>query len=362
MNRRSSAAACFLVVILLTAGVASVAVNAATYELGSPSAVDTPDRTVTVGGSTFDVSESARVSQGDRLVLNTAGPSGVSYFVELRDSDRDFVSDAEASGTDTVRFSTGSLSPGTYFAALYANGSYQALLPVVVKGYAVDVTAPDTAEAGRSFSVSTTLTEETESESPDAVQVAVAEDVSEDIVVQKSLSSSGSMEYSGSVTVPETGSYNLYIFVRGQDEIDGQRIFLGLSDPQSLEVEEPSERTTTPTATPGGGGGGGGGVGGAGGADTTNTSTQTPTETPTDTSTATTTETPTKTVTATSTPTATPTDTDTPDSTTDGSTDMSTAQSTTSDTASTDTSAPVGALPWLFALLVVGGLAARLRR
>lgn len=358
MNSRSSIAACVLVGALLTAGMASVSVSAATYELGSPTAVDTPDRTVSVGGDSFVVSESARVSQGERIVLDTTGPSGISYDVELRDSDRSFVADTEATGTDRVSFATGSLEPGTYFAALYANGSYEALLPVVVKGYSVEMTAPDTAEAGTSFSVSTTLTEETSTAAPSAVEVAVAEAGSEDIVVQKSLSADGSMTYTGSVSVSDTGEYNVYIFVRGQDELNGQRVFLGLSDPQSLEVVEAAEETATPTDGGSGGAAGGGGGGGAGGAAVdSSTATATATPTPTPTATATPTTTPTPTATATPTPTEVVTETSAPTST-----DTATAMATATDSNTTSTSAPVGALPLLFALLVCGGLAARFRR
>ncbi|WP_161569994.1 hypothetical protein [Salinigranum halophilum] len=354
MFSRSRVAVCLVIVSVLAAGVVPLTVGAATYELSSPSAVDTPDRTVSVGGAEFEVSESARVSQGQTLELDTTGPSGVSYAVELRNSDREFVDDAEATGNDRVTFSTSSLTPGTYFAVVFADGNVQALLPVVVKKYDVSSTIPSTAEAGTSFDVSAQLTQETSGPSVDAVEVAVAETSSEDIVVLEELSADGSNEYSGTISVPDEGEYNTYIFVRGADELDGERVFLGLSDSTSLEVD-PSDETN----------GGSGGVGGAGGADSSDESTETPTVTPT--ATPTPTETPTATPTPTETPTETPTSTETPTPTSDdssGDSAASTAEATAEPTEepTTETSAPLGAVPLLLALLLVAGLIRRLRR
>lgn len=346
--------------VVVAFGAAPVTVDAATYDLTASSAVDTPDRTVTIGEGTFEITESARVSQGESLVVDSAAPSGESYTVELRDSDRNYLGDAEATGDDSVTFATDSLAPGTYFVLLYADGDYQELLPVVVKGYDVDMDVADSAEAGETLSVSTTLTEETAAPSPAAVEVVIAETGSEDIVVQEELSASGSnsMTYSGEVSAPSADDYRVYIFVRGSDTVDGERIFLGLSDPQSLTVTA----ATTESDTVGGSGGSGGSGGGSSNvADTTETPTATPTATPTTTPTAT----PTETSTATPEPvTDTEAESPTPDATATSASATEPATPSTATTApnTTSTEFPVGALPLLFALLVVGGLVARLRR
>jgi hypothetical protein len=357
------------IVALLVAGALPATVGAATYEITSPNAVDTPDRTVSVGGSSFEVSEAARISQGETLVLDVEAPSSATYDVELRDSDRQFVDDAEGSGDDTIRFSTGSLGPGTYVATVFDDGSVQALLPVVVKGYSVDEEIPDTAEAGQTFEVSATLTEETSAPDPSAVQIALAEADSEEIVLQESLSADGSLTYSGSVSVDSAGEYNAYVFVRGSDEISGERVFLGLSDPTTMSVTE-AEETPTPTATPteapaDGGSGGGGGGGGGGGVAPADTETPTPTPTATPTPTPTPTATPTPTPTPTATPTPTPTDAasgGSDDTATPTGTPGSAATQEATEQTTTSTRLPVGALPVLFTLLLAGGLAARSRR
>jgi hypothetical protein len=324
---------------------------------------------VSVLGSEFEVTESARVSKGETIRLDTTGPSGTSYSVELRDSDRTYRDDAEATGNDRVSFSTSSLTPGTYFAVIFADGNVQTLYPIVVKKYAVSSsTIPSSVDAGESFDVSAELTQETSGPSIHSVEVAVTETGSEDIVVQEELSADGSNEYSGTISVPDDGEYNAYIFVRGEDELDGEKVFLGLSDPQSLEVAEAAtpEDTEEPDDS-----GGSGGSGGAGGSDptATPTPTETPTPTPTETPTPTPTETPTETP---SEPTETPDEpTDEPDSASggeSGASDDSTAVPTEEPTAestdepTTETSAPLTAVPLLLALLLVAGLAMRLRR
>lgn len=328
--------------VLLVLGVLPPTVGAAAYGISSPSAVDTPDRTVSVGGEPLEVTEVARVSQGDRVVLVTDAPSSATYDVELRDSDRRLLADREGSGDDTIQFSTGSRSPGTYFAALYDDGSYRAVLPVVVKGYTVDENVPDEAAAGSEIEVSASLTEEANAPSPDTVEVVVAEEGSEAIVARQPLSRDGSTTYSGTVSVDDTGDYNVYVFVRGDEEIDGEKILLGLSDPVSLEVTEAemTEAEETPTATP---------VGtsddGADGVEPAETATGTVTSM------------------STSTPTRDPTTT--PDgSTAAGIAASSTAPGTetTEATPITGTDLPVGALPMVMALLVIGGVVRRWRR
>jgi hypothetical protein len=370
MSSRPTVAVCLAIVAVLAAGVTPLTVGAATYELSSPNAVDTPDRTVTVSGTEFEVSETARVSKGDPIRLDTTGPSGTSYSVELRDSDRAYRDDAEATGNDRVTFSTSSLAPGTYFAVVFAEGSVQTLYPIVVKKYDVSsVDVPSTADAGASFDVSAEVTQETSGPSLDAVEVVVT-DGSEDVVAQEELSADGSDEYAGTVSVPDEGDYDVYVFARGEDELDGERVLLGLSDPTTLEVEAAN---TEEPADGGTGGGGDDGDDGSSGddsdsdSDTTETPTPTPTEMPTDTPTDTPTETPTEmpTDTPTETPTEMPTDTSDSDAESGSSggaddTAASTDEQTTAQ--STETSAPLGAVPILLALLLVGGIALRLRR
>ncbi|AUV82565.1 hypothetical protein C2R22_13720 [Salinigranum rubrum] len=358
MVSRSTIGICLVIATVLAVGMFPLSVGAATYELSSPSGVDTPDRTVTAVGTEFEVSETARVSKGDPIRLDTVGPSGTTYSVELRDSDRAYRNDAEATGNDRVSFSTASLAPGTYFAVVFANGSVQTLYPIVVKKYEVSsMSVPSTAEAGASFDVSAELTQETSGPPLAAVEVVVT-DESEDAVVQEELSSDGSNQYSGTISVPDEGEYNVYVFPRGEDELDGERVFLGLSDPASLEVEAASTDDTSDD-----GGNGGSGSGGSDDSDSTETPTATPTETPTPTATPTETPVPTETPTEmTSTPTEVPTEMtedDSAGSSGDSSGD-STAESTTEP--ATETSAPLGAVPLLLALLLVSGLALRLRR
>jgi hypothetical protein len=331
MERRPYAVAG--VAALLILGVPPATVGAATYAISSPSAVDVPDRTVSVGGTSLDVTEVARLSRGARLVLDTDAPSGVTYAVELRDSNKAFVAGAEGTGDDTVRFPTGSLSPGTYFAAIYDGGRVQAVLPVVVKGYAVDASVPDEAAAGTEFEVSVGLVEETRSPPPSTVEVTVAEEDTESVVARRTLSRDGPLTYAGTVAVEDAGDYSAQVFVRGHEEIDGEKVLLGLSDPVSLEVTA-IEEIPAPTEPSGGGSSG-----------------VTPAET--------TTQMPSSMVTPTDTPTPTETETTTDDSTVAA---TRTSKEATGATPPSSTRALIDAVPLLVALLVIGGLVRWWRR
>jgi hypothetical protein len=322
------------------------------YQLTPATTIDTPDRTVSLDGSEYDVSYVGRVLHGDDIQIDVSAPDEDSYEVYVYDEDRSIVSTDSRTGEGTVTFETASLDAGTYLAAVYADGAFREIVPVVVAGYTVDVSAPQSVSKDAEFDVEVTLDNVTTVEDPEAVEVVVTGNDT----VQKRIDAEWQSEdrYSVELTADlPADEHALYVNVRGNETALGRNALVGISDARSFEVvasesspTETPEPTDTPTPTvtdepsAGGGGGGGGGV-----------STATPTTAPTET--AVPTETP-------QTRTATPsTPEPSPTSTTD---DVITRTTQTPEpTVTTATEVPSYALQLVAGVLLLFGAGRRLR-
>ena len=237
-----------LLLVVVLVGSVGVAAAGPEYGLTSPSAVDTPDRTLTIEGRSFTVTEIARVSPGEELVVDASAPSGTTYDVFLYDADRRIVetSDGELSGDASVRFGTDALTPGSYVATIYRDGEFAALLPVVVSGYGVSVVVELTPADGSSVraSVSATLTPEPNAPSPSAVELVVARSDGGRVVDRTTMSGSGS-EYRASTRIDRGERYTFYVNVRGGSVTSGRQAFLGVSDPITVAPTDSPEFTAT---------------------------------------------------------------------------------------------------------------------
>lgn len=240
MSRLTRALVVVCVVALLLPTVPGV-LAAGSYGLDSPSAVDVPDRTMSIGYEEFEVGGIARVSQGEDFVVRAAVPSDTPYRIELYSSLRMGVaiSDRTLRGDDSVSFETGYLTPGSYVAALFEGTEIRAVLPVVVEGYTVSVDAPDTVEAGTDATITATLTKAPDSPDRSRVELVVVDRASGEIVTQRTMTADAS-GHSATVSPDEPGEYDVYVNVRGQKSVRDRRVLLGFSDPRTLSVTAPS--------------------------------------------------------------------------------------------------------------------------
>lgn len=258
MGRFTRALAVVCVLALVLPAVPGV-LAAGAYGLDSPSAVAVPGQTVHGAGEFITVTEIARVQGGEPFEVRTAAPDGATYGVELRGLYGTVVdvSDGTLRGNDSTTFETGSLRPGSYVAVLYDGGAVEAVLPVVIAGYGVSTTAPETAEAGSDVTVSANLTAVPGAPSTERVEVVVADRSTGEVVVQKDMTADG-REYVTTVRLAEPGEYELYVNVRGERTVEGYHEVLGFGDTRTLSVAvsdspttaEATEATRTGTVTP----------------------------------------------------------------------------------------------------------------
>ena len=273
-------------VLVLTAGVVVVGADSA-YEISLQDSVEIPDQEVTIDGEQFVVDSYATVSPGATTDVTVDGPSGESYSLYLYNNNEQIIENKRMEGTETVTLDVSGFDPGTYVLVVNGpDGNYRAVHPLVINGYAVSFDPPQTATVGEEITVTAELDSLTEtSETVSSVDIGVVRDNS---VERTELTKVSNNTYRGTVSLSDTGSYQVYIGVRGTETIDDERELIGLSERETIEVQSEPTPTDTPTTEPdsstGDGDSSSGDNTGDGTADSS-TSTSTPTPTPTATAT-----------------------------------------------------------------------------
>lgn len=241
-----------LVVVVVFAGtllaVSTLTGAAPQYILSMETTVDGPTRTVILEGTNYTVTKMGRVPAGTNIHVTADAPENAEYDLYLYNSDRNIVDTVNMESSDTATFRTQSAPPGSYLVAVYVDGRFPTILPVVIAGYTVDVSAPASIGRGASLSVTVTLDNITETPPPSAVEVTL---VRNDQVVWRTRARQHSPQrytLSRRITAA-TGTYALLINVRGQNQLLGHNELLAVSDRRSITVTNQTGATTASTTS-----------------------------------------------------------------------------------------------------------------
>ena len=311
MRSRSLVLTVLLALVAVTAVGAQVSANG--YDISSPDATSVPERTVDLQGQSHTVDAAIVADGGSQITVDVSAPDEV-YRVYLYNSDEQIVEQQRGNGSDSFSFDLSGYEPGSYAITAHSRNSdqHEAIIPVLVRGYDVDASAPAEVDEGETFDVTIDVTPTASSGSPSLVKTVLVDADGEDTI--EATGSDGSYTASVDAGTLSDGEYTVYGVVQGADTAFGRNELLGHDEAGTLTVLAASE-SRTDTETSGGGGGGGGGGGSAAAAETTTTPADTGEETePTETA-----ETQMSTETQTATPAATATETATaaPSPTTD---------------------------------------------
>lgn len=260
---RSPRTVALALLCVLAVGLAAAAGG---YALDSPDATSVPERSEEFQGQIHTVDSQISADPGDTVTVDVTAPDE-SYRVYIYNSDGQFEDDSRETGTATVEFDLSGYDPGSYVVATRSNddGIHTAFLPLLVRGYAVDASAPDEATADDTFEVTIDVTATAASGSPAGVRAVLANGETNHSV--QATGSDGS--YVATVDAGEvpTGEYTVYGAVQGDETAFGQQELVGIGEAGTLSISESAEATPTETETESGGSGGSGGAGGgAGGA------------------------------------------------------------------------------------------------
>jgi hypothetical protein len=245
-----------VLVALLLIGSVGVVVSTAQsseYSLSSPNEIEIPARDLTVNGENYTVRSVGRVTPGETIRVDVSAPENADYSVYLFDESRRIVNTDTMTGSGRATFSTGTLSPGSYLAAVY-DEEILAVYPVVLQGYDLTLDAPATSNDG--VTVNITVNDGALAREPPVVQLVFGTD-SRTVRIDATRVTDG--EYQASVPTDrfELSTFPLYGVVRGEQRTeDGNQVILAISDRHEVQLTAPS--TPTPTNTPADGGNGGG--------------------------------------------------------------------------------------------------------
>lgn len=248
MSRRVLLCALLLVCSLPVASMAQTADNG--FEITTDSSIETPERMVTVDGDEYQVTSIARMDPDGSLTLSVTAPSDTSYNLLLYDNDRQIVATNSETGETSWTLSGSDYSSGSYVVAIYADGEYKAVQPIVVSGYEVTISAPETITEGADLKPTIEVSSLGDPDDISSVEVILMND---DTSRRLDATESDEETYTASLpTSVSPGDYRIYATVQGNEGYQGQAELLGISDRHAITIEEEST-----TEEPAGGGDGG---------------------------------------------------------------------------------------------------------
>jgi len=224
---------CILLSLILVVAVGSVGANSG-FEIEMDDEIETPEQTVDrelIGEHTIS---SVGITEADGSIsVDVRTPeTNSSPQIELRAATdpirlEDFRNLDPNATHETV--SLGVSDPGSYILAVTYNDTTQAILPVVVTGYAIDA-AYEERSNGDELTVEATVSP-TESEgAPHEVEAVVWND---NTSINETLTHQSGDEYETTVSLSEfDDSYQVYVAALGEETVEttGENDILGISD------------------------------------------------------------------------------------------------------------------------------------
>lgn len=253
-----------------------VGVSAAATSITVDNAVETPERTVEIEGDEYTIDAFAEVDPGEDITATVTLPGESSQVVQLRDADGnrlDFEVVSGEEGTKQVSLSTDSVDPGTYAVALEINGEFKRVHPVVVAGYNLDVSAPDSVAPNDTLTVTVDLTHGAVQDAPESVEVVAWNGST---AFNATATETGDTTYEADIELNDApeGDLQLYAVALSDEKIEGFPSALAVQDDVTVSVESTTDDGGSSGGSTGGSSGGGS-VGGSTGDETDDTDEET---------------------------------------------------------------------------------------
>lgn len=213
------------------------------YSLTGSNAMAVPAQTITYENRDITVDSISQIGADESVTVTTDVPADTSYDLQLRGPDGELISNQRKTGDVTRTYSYfGSGEAGTYAAIIHHRGDPFAIHPIVIAGYDVAVSTPETVETGDEVTITATVTERSvETNSPlKRVDLVVGNG---DVEKHQRMSEQDDGTYATTIDTEElsAATYDVYVVVRGEDTVFGEAEMLGISDTAELPVTEQSD-------------------------------------------------------------------------------------------------------------------------
>ncbi|MFP9190055.1 hypothetical protein ACLI4Q_00090 [Natrialbaceae archaeon A-CW1-1] len=218
------------------------------YELTVDDGISTPTQSVEIDGEEYNIEGVGVVAPGDQISITVTSAEDYRIFLYNQDGQSEFNAGWSADeehitiGTANDDLDTAELAPGTYLLSLEPRGEgRQAVYPVVVEGYDLELSFPNEIDSSSALEVTATVERTALDEEPADVSVAIWDG---DDVTELTLDRDGEGSYStvleaGSL---ESGTYDVYGGI-SSDSSEGYQSALAVSDGGMLTVFDESDDT-----------------------------------------------------------------------------------------------------------------------
>lgn len=245
--------------ICVFAVLTSVGVVAADeYGVTSDQTIDVVDRTVQQGGSTFEITAVSQVDPSEQLEVSVDAPAETDFRMYLYDENQTIRRGYEGTGPTEFTIPVadhGASTAGTYAFVVQSDGVNEAAHPLVVRGYTVTTTPPKSVTRKTEITIDGEFTQ-VRGEAFEHIDVVVAAADTDEQIVTEARVDGETFTADVSSAELDTGSYDVYAVVRGPDTVLDEREILGLSTPQTLEIEQAESNSGGGSGSNDGGGGG----------------------------------------------------------------------------------------------------------
>ncbi len=215
------------------------------YTLTATDSVAIPPQEVSFEGNTYEITSIGSVEPGSTLTVTSTGPSDDTYALYLYNIDKQILDSKNGlSGEATSSFEMGS-EAGTYFVVLNIDGERVHIQPVVVEGYELTLSVPETATTGETVDLTVGVNQrDGVSKQLESIELLLSIDGTDRTVTA---TNDGNGHYTAAVTIDQSGEVTVSASARGEERIDHEQELLGISHSQSLTVHEPETATETTT-------------------------------------------------------------------------------------------------------------------
>lgn len=245
-----------LLITVVVLSIAAFSGGAAGYSMspsGSQEVIEVSERQIDSEYGSATISSLSSIRAGDSVAVAVGvGSEEMNPNLQIRDQDnsilklRSNVTDGSVQTFESSVFvpaGQSDITAGTYLISLWSEGELVAAHPVVVQGYDVSVSVPESVEKGSNTTVTADLSERDLPINSDveSVEIAIGDD---DAEIQTEMTQSDSGSYSATIDTSEldTKSYRVYVGVRGDAETElGENELLAITEAPDLSVEDSNE-------------------------------------------------------------------------------------------------------------------------
>lgn len=203
-----------------------------------------PEKNVSLKGESYIVDGITRIDRNGTITVQTKSPPETGYNINIYNQQEQVAYEKFAVGNATVTFDMTGFATGSYMLTLRQSGVTRSVQPIIIRGYSISLTAPETV-SGDAFRVTGAVNRLSTGTSIDHIDVVLA---NETTTIRRTATQTEGLYRA---TLPTgslaPGTYTVYATVRGDTEVYGRLEPLGISDKQQIQIKRSTQQSPADT-------------------------------------------------------------------------------------------------------------------